>query len=561
MKEAKADQFSDPPPVMESDSPPSPEPDFTFAFNDRNFSDRVLRIEILPDVLDYKSDGEAFASISDWARNRKRRRAESKRESAEDIIVQCEEQVLNCNMPDTEDFAACENQDEDAVGMIESPSGSHLNLDSVRNYVNDEAAGSNDSSWIWDCSTVLRVETIHISSPILAAKSPFFYKLFSNGMEQSEKRQATLRIHESEEAALMDLLNFMYSNTLSTTTAPSLLDVLKAADKFAVASCMRYCSRLLGQLPMTRDSALLYLDLPSSVLMVDAVQSLTDTAKKFLADRYRELSKFVDEVLNLPLAGIEAVLSSDDLQVASEDAIFDLVLKWARLHYQNVEDRREVIASRLARLIRFPYMSCRKLRKVLSCNDFDPQLASKIVLEALFYKSETPHRQRSLAVENANATYRGFVDRSYKYRPVKLVEFELPRPQCIVYLDLKREECARLFPAGRVYSQAFHLGGQGFFLSAHCNMDQQNSFQCLGLFLGMQEKGSVSFAVDYEFSVRVKPGEEFLSKYKGTYTFTGGKAVGYRNLLATPWTTFMADDSIYFINSVLHLRAELTIRQ
>lgn len=89
----------------------------------------------------------------------------------------------------------------------------------------------------------------------------------------------------------MDLLNFMYSNTLSTITAPLLLDVLKAADKFAVASCMRYCSRLLGQLPMTRDSALLYLDLPSSVLMVDAVQSLTETAKTFLASLYRELTK------------------------------------------------------------------------------------------------------------------------------------------------------------------------------------------------------------------------------------------------------------------------------
>ncbi|XP_004298859.1 PREDICTED: BTB/POZ domain-containing protein At2g46260-like isoform X2 [Fragaria vesca subsp. vesca] len=543
MTEAKVDH-----PITVPETPPSPELDFTFAFNDPNFSDRVLRIEILPDIPVSQSDVEAYVSNSDWGHNRKRRRAET-----EDIVVQCEEQVLHCNMLDTEDFVVCENQDEDAMATTESPSVSLCNC------VNVKAAGI----WITDCSTVLRVETIHISSPILAAKSPFFYKLFSDGMKQSglEERQATLRIHESEEAALMDLLNFIYGNTLSTTTAPSLLDVLKAADKFEVESCMRYCSRLLGQLPMTRDSALLYLDLPSSVLMVDAVQSLTDTAKKFLATRYRELTKFVDEVLYLPLAGIEAVLSSDDLHVASEDAIFDLVLKWARLHYRNAEDRQEVIASRLARLIRFPFMSCRKLRKVLSCNDFDPQLSSKIVLEALFYKSETPYRQRLLAVENANATYRGFVDRSYKYRPVKIVEFELPHPQCIVYLDLKREECARLFPAGRVYSQAFNLGGQGFFLSAHCNMDQQNSFQCLGLFLGMQEKGSVSFVVDYEFSVRVKPEEEFQSKHKGTYTFTGGKAVGYRNLLAIPWTTFMADDSIYFINSVLHLQAELIIRQ
>ncbi|KAL4348460.1 hypothetical protein GQ457_17G021950 [Hibiscus cannabinus] len=33
---------------------------------------------------------------------------------------------------------------------------------------------------------------------------------------------------------------------------------------------------------------------------------------------------------------------------------------------------------------------------------------------------------------------------------INVVEFELPRQQCVVYLDLKREECAHLFPAGRV---------------------------------------------------------------------------------------------------------------
>lgn len=272
-------------------------------------------------------------------------------------------------------------------------------------------------------------------------------------------------------------------------------------------------------------------------------------------------ARFQEEVLSLPLAGIEAVLSSDDLQIASEDAVYDFVLKWARLHYPDLKERREVLATRLGRLIRFPYMTCRKLKKVLTCNDFEPELASKVVLESLFFKAETPYRQRALAADETAGTFRRFVERAYKYRPVKVVEFELPRQQCIVYLDLKREECLNLFPAGRVYSQAFHLGGQGFFLSAHCNMDQQSSFHCFGLFLGMQEKGSVSFAVDYEFAARAKPSDEYMSKYKGNYTFTGGKAVGYRNLFGIAWTAFTAEDSIYFINGTLHLRAELTIKQ
>lgn len=264
-------------------------------------------------------------------------------------------------------------------------------------------------------------------------------------------------------------------------------------------------------------------------------------------------------MLNLPLAGIESVLSSDDLQVASEDGVFDFVLKWARTHYPKFEDRREVISSRLASLIRYPYMTCRKLKKILSCSDFEPELASKVVLEALFFKADAPYRQRALAAGDSSINRR-FVERAYRYRPVKVVEFELSRQQCIVYLELKREECLQLFPSGRVYSQAFHLGGQGFFLSAHCNMDQQSSFQCFGLFLGMQEKGSVSFAVNYEFAARSKPSEEYVTKYNGNYTFTGGKAVGYRNLFGIPWTTFMGDESPFFINGVLHLRAELTIR-
>ncbi|XP_010518296.1 PREDICTED: BTB/POZ domain-containing protein At2g46260 [Camelina sativa] len=531
----------------------SSEGDFGFAFNDSNFSDRLLRIEILGGPSDCRSDADGCTSIADWARHRKRRREDNKKDNGvavSDIVACAEEQILtDNNQPDMDDCPGGDNLDDEGEAMVEEA-------------LSGDDDASSEPNWGIDCSTVVTVKELHISSPILAAKSPFFYKLFSNGMRESEQRHVTLRISAQEEGALMELLNFMYSSSLSVTTAPALLDVLMAADKFEVASCMRYCSRLLRNMPMTPDSALLYLELPSSVLMAEAVQPLTDAAKQFLASRYKDITKFHDEVMGLPLAGIEAILSSDDLQIASEDAVYDFVLKWARGQYSPLEDRREILGSRLALYIRFPYMTCRKLKKVLTCSDFEHEVASKQVLEALFFKAEAPHRQRILAGEGSDTMNRRFIERAYKYRPVKVVEFELPRPQCVVYLDLKREECAGLFPSGRVYSQAFHLGGQGFFLSAHCNMDQQSSFHCFGLFLGMQEKGAVSFGVDYEFAARdKKAGEEFVSKYKGNYTFTGGKAVGYRNLFGIPWTSFMAEDSPHFINGILHLRAELTIKR
>lgn len=51
-----------------------------------------------------------------------------------DVLAQCEEQILNCNMPDTEDGLAYENQDEEAVAMIEeSPPGIGMNLNLLGN--------------------------------------------------------------------------------------------------------------------------------------------------------------------------------------------------------------------------------------------------------------------------------------------------------------------------------------------------------------------------------------------------------------------------------------------
>jgi len=60
-----------------------------------------------------------------------------------------------------------------------------------------EDGESSDSSWSMECTQILKVKSIYISSAILAAKSPFFYKLFSNGMKESDQRHATLRITAS----------------------------------------------------------------------------------------------------------------------------------------------------------------------------------------------------------------------------------------------------------------------------------------------------------------------------------------------------------------------------
>lgn len=518
---------------------------FEFAFNSSNFSDRLLIIEIVAGPSESLHGSEECTTVDDWTRRRKSIRDEIKASKAAELPMYNSEQFLEYNQPDTVGVMESNNHYGQEESMAEEPSSGEPSLQGI-----ESLSGL-------DHDRVLRRNSIFISSAILAAKSPFFYKLFSNGMQESDQRHAILRINASEEAALMELLGFMYSGKLSNTSPAMLLDVLMAADKFQVASCMAYCSHLLRSLAMTTESALLYLELPSLVSMSSTVQLLADDAKVFFAEKYKDLSN--PEVMDLSLAGIEAILYSDSLQVASEDSVYDFAVKWARAQYPDMHERKQILWPLLHRVVRFPFMSCRKLRKILTCTELDYESTSRVVIAALAFKCERPQFRHDRDLEEASN--RMFVERSYKYRPVKVVEFEVPHKQCIAYLNLTRVECANLYPVGRVYTQAFHLGGQGFFLSCHCNVDQTTGIHCLGLFLGMQEKGLFGSTVEYEFAARTSPLGEFVVKHSGSYTFTGGKAVGYRNLFSTPWMSFLAEDSCYFINNVLHLRAQLTIKE
>ncbi|KAM3191564.1 hypothetical protein ACQJBY_069069 [Aegilops geniculata] len=162
-------------------------PSFEFAFNSVNFSDRVLRIEIVAgdDAPGAKgAAGEGCSSIADWARHRKRRREDLRREK-ECGKYMSEPANIKIEADERDTY---EETNEEPVAMIE---------ESPPDIGQDGEDGDSDSSWNMECNQVLRVKSIYISSAILAAKSPFFYKLFSNGMKESDQRHATLRITAS----------------------------------------------------------------------------------------------------------------------------------------------------------------------------------------------------------------------------------------------------------------------------------------------------------------------------------------------------------------------------
>ena len=75
--------------------------------------------------------------------------------------------------------------------------------------------------------------------------------------------------------------------------------------------------------------------------------------------------------MNISLAGIEAILSSSDLHVACEDYLYWLLLKWARVRYPELEERREILSSHLLPLLRFSHMTYIVLQAILKSTDND----------------------------------------------------------------------------------------------------------------------------------------------------------------------------------------------
>ncbi|KAK1320564.1 BTB/POZ domain-containing protein POB1 [Acorus calamus] len=371
---------------------------------------------------------------------------------------------------------------------------------------------------------VLRTEEIHVNSAILASKSHFFHKLFSNGMQETDPRNnVTIKIDASEAVAFMELLHYMYEGKVSSSAEGSfvtLMDVMRLSDKFQVVSCNDYFIQLIKR-TMTPESA--------NVLVTGDILPLVEAAKEFLVTRYKDVMKFEKELYNLTLPAIEVIFSMEELQVPSEDLVYNMVVKWARKKYPLPQERRAVLGSCITRLVHFPCLSPGKLKDILARDDLDPDLANCVVKEALFFKAES----------SKEILDRRSIKRDYT--------------SCIYYFDLSLDRCKRLKVNEFLYSGRFYLGNQSFCLSIY------HFSTALGVYLEPKDSLLKEITVNYTFSAMKKPEMDFMKNNTTEHKFTSLSKWGYRNLFNMPWESFVAEDNSYFIDEMLHLKVEATI--
>uniref|UniRef100_A0A3P9C6F7 Kelch like family member 17 n=1 Tax=Maylandia zebra TaxID=106582 RepID=A0A3P9C6F7_9CICH len=226
------------------------------------------------------------------------------------------------------------------------------------------------------CDIVLHVSNKEIKAHkvVLASCSPYFHAMFTN--EMSESRQTHVTLHDIDPQALEQLIQYAYTaeivvgegNVQTLLPAASLLQLNGVRD-----AC---CKFLLSQLD------------PSNCLGIrgfadtHSCSDLLKSAHKYVLQHFVEVSK-TEEFMLLPLKQVLDLISSDNLNVPSEEEVYRAVLSWVK---HDIDGRRQHVPW-LMKCVRLPL-----LRRDFLMSNVDTELLVRhhseckdLLIEALKY--------------------------------------------------------------------------------------------------------------------------------------------------------------------------------
>lgn len=196
------------------------------------------------------------------------------------------------------------------------------------------------------CDVVLIVgqKKIFAHRVILSACSPYFHAMFTG--ELAESRQTEVTIRDIDETAMELLIDFCYTSNI-TVEEGNVQTLLPAACLLHLAEIQDVCCEFLKR----------QLD-PSNCLGIrafadtHACRDLLRIADKFTQHNFQEVMES-EEFMLLPVNQLVDIISSDELNVRSEEQVYQAVMGWIKY---NIQERRQHLPTVLQH-VRLPLMS------------------------------------------------------------------------------------------------------------------------------------------------------------------------------------------------------------
>ncbi|KAL6522978.1 hypothetical protein OROHE_016484 [Orobanche hederae] len=120
----------------------------------------------------------------------------------------------------------------------------------------------------------------------------------------------------------------------------------------------------------------------ANTLISEFMQPVFYAADRFVVAELKDIDNYEAHILELPLHGLELILSSDYLESKLESSVYNLTVPWLKKNIKDAEEKSKML-KRLLSHISFLLMTPTDLRNLIKCSELGPSIAHNIVLEAL----------------------------------------------------------------------------------------------------------------------------------------------------------------------------------
>ncbi|XP_029979393.1 kelch-like protein 40b [Sphaeramia orbicularis] len=179
-----------------------------------------------------------------------------------------------------------------------------------------------------DCVLKIKDKEFPCHRLVLCACSSYFRSIFLSDLDESKKREIVL---EDVEPGVMGLvLKYLYTSKINVTEQ-NVQDIFAVANIYQIPSIFTVCvSFLQKRLSLSNCLAIFRLG-----LMLDCPR-LAITARNYACERFQLITRD-EEFLQLHPSELAAILANDNLNVETEEAVFEALMNWVSRDTENRE--------------------------------------------------------------------------------------------------------------------------------------------------------------------------------------------------------------------------------
>ena len=244
---------------------------------------------------------------------------------------------------------------------------------------------------------------------VLAAKSDYFYAMFTDGMKESNQEVIELKDESISPDALKIVMDSIYSGDLHVNEE-NVFEVLAAADHLQVTTVVEQCCDFLK-----REFIQLRLDLHNYCLLSTVadrhgLRDLQEAAEKKMVSMYVDVCECEEFLSSVSADQLSSLLGRDDLNAPSETFIFKSVMQWIK----HKKEERMADAAKVIGAVRLGLVDIRVVIEELDTEEMQRDPEIHVLLHEALLHYFMPSKDWKFAEGKAKLRSAGTVRTSFK---------------------------------------------------------------------------------------------------------------------------------------------------